>query len=236
MNQETQFSSKKEKLDYYKQEKLKRTQYSHKKSLFMKLSLIGLAILATGGIIFLAVREGSRPLIGEKFADLGQEHVQVGSPLIQYNSNPPTSGPHYAQTAPRGAHDEEIEDRYLIHNLEHGEVWISYNCNANKSSSGLVKAVYAHEGEEEPATTSATSSAAAKQNTPECKELVSKLKNIVNSSASKKMVLTLRAKNDSLIAIASWNWLLKLNEFDENKIKQFIKDHLNKGPEFVPDM
>jgi len=58
---------------------------------------------------------------------MGEEHIAVGSPLPEYNSNPPTSGPHYAQTAAAGYRTEEIPDQHLIHNLEHGDVWISYH-------------------------------------------------------------------------------------------------------------
>ena len=55
-------------------------------------------------------------------------HVPVGqSEVISYNSNPPTSGPHYAQTARSGFREVEIADGHIIHNLEHGDIWISYH-------------------------------------------------------------------------------------------------------------
>jgi len=58
---------------------------------------------------------------------VGAQHIPVGSPLPQYNSNPPSSGPHYPQTARSGFRTEAIPDQYLIHNLEHGDVWIAYH-------------------------------------------------------------------------------------------------------------
>ncbi|QQG46331.1 MAG: DUF3105 domain-containing protein [Candidatus Niyogibacteria bacterium] len=54
-------------------------------------------------------------------------HIAVGGPLPEYTSNPPTSGPHYGQTARSGFRAESIADQHIIHNLEHGDVWIAYH-------------------------------------------------------------------------------------------------------------
>lgn len=50
-----------------------------------------------------------------------------------------------------------------------------------------------------------------------------------------KVILAPRQANDSLVALTSWNRILKLNEFDEEKIKSFIKNNRNHGPEFIPE-
>ncbi|MEK9183309.1 MAG: DUF3105 domain-containing protein [Patescibacteria group bacterium] len=50
-----------------------------------------------------------------------------------------------------------------------------------------------------------------------------------------KILLSPRAKNDSPIALSAWGRLLKLSAFDEIKIKKFIRQYKNKGPEFIPD-
>ncbi|OGY47398.1 MAG: hypothetical protein A3J65_00945 [Candidatus Buchananbacteria bacterium RIFCSPHIGHO2_02_FULL_45_11b] len=54
-------------------------------------------------------------------------HIAAGSRLPEYTSNPPTSGPHYSQTARSGFRDEAIPDQNIIHNLEHGDIWIAYH-------------------------------------------------------------------------------------------------------------
>lgn len=54
-------------------------------------------------------------------------HIATDSPLGEYNSNPPTSGPHYGQTARSGFRSEPVSDQNIIHNLEHGDVWIAYH-------------------------------------------------------------------------------------------------------------
>lgn len=55
------------------------------------------------------------------------EHVQPGQSHPPYNSNPPTSGWHYSQQAAWGFHSEELPDERVVHNLEHGGIWISYD-------------------------------------------------------------------------------------------------------------
>ena len=47
--------------------------------------------------------------------------------------------------------------------------------------------------------------------------------------------MTPRAANDSKIALASWERLLKLDSYNEEEIKDFVARMRNKGPESVPD-
>lgn len=68
---------------------------------------------------------------GEAIPDIGREHLTGGQEVTSYNSNPPTSGPHYAQPAAWGIYEEELQDEQLVHNLEHGGVWISYKDKDN---------------------------------------------------------------------------------------------------------
>ncbi|HEY9846255.1 MAG TPA: DUF3105 domain-containing protein, partial [Candidatus Caenarcaniphilales bacterium] len=63
---------------------------------------------------------------GTRIRDLGQEHVPEGT-QVTYNSNPPTSGPHYQYPAAWGIYKTPPRDEFLVHNLEHGGVLISYN-------------------------------------------------------------------------------------------------------------
>lgn len=74
-------------------------------------------------------RPENATLPGTAYPDLGQEHVAEGTD-IDYNSNPPTSGPHYTVQADAGIYDEAPPDGQLVHNLEHGYVIISYKPGA----------------------------------------------------------------------------------------------------------
>lgn len=62
--------------------------------------------------------------------DQGHAHIQPPK-TFDYNSNPPTSGSHYAipgqAPAPTGVHLQSIPDPYQVHNLEHGHIGIQYN-------------------------------------------------------------------------------------------------------------
>lgn len=66
-------------------------------------------------------------------------HIPVGSPLPEYTSNPPSSGPHYPQTARSGFRTQAIPDQNIIHNLEHGDVWIAFNSRIAESAENDLK-------------------------------------------------------------------------------------------------
>jgi len=55
-----------------------------------------------------------------------REHIEVGASPPAYNSNPPTGGWHYADPADIGFYTSQLPDEQLVHNLEHGQIWISF--------------------------------------------------------------------------------------------------------------
>ena len=68
-------------------------------------------------------------LAGVQFADQGNLHVpSADTPHEQYNSEPPTSGPHLPYIAPWGVHTRPIVRELQVHNLEDGGVVVQYNC------------------------------------------------------------------------------------------------------------
>jgi len=98
---------------------------------FKKLLVWFLVILVVGGGIYWFAK-GSREKIAERkiyaveISDQGRNHIDVGAPHPAYNSNPPTSGWHYEEWESKGVYKEQQPDEGLIHNLEHGYIWISY--------------------------------------------------------------------------------------------------------------
>lgn len=89
---------------------------------------IGATILITGGGSEAPTGSPAapaRPLVGQKIPILGQQHVPVGT-NVDYTSNPPTSGDHWPKPAPWGVYGSPLPDEELVHNLEHGGIWISY--------------------------------------------------------------------------------------------------------------
>lgn len=62
---------------------------------------------------------------GDVFPIEGREHI-ADDQHATYQTNPPTSGSHHGQPAEWGVYDKELPDEKLVHNLEHGGIWISY--------------------------------------------------------------------------------------------------------------
>jgi hypothetical protein len=133
----------------------------------------------------------------ERYADQGGTHIRLGMSHPPYNSNPPTSGWHTPETAAWGVHRQQIPDQTIVHNLEHGGIWISYRDTEDAA-------------------------------------LVEQLKGLVSRYRS-KVILTPRPQNDAPIAVAAWTRVMKLDEYDEDRIVRFINAFRNKGPEQVPD-
>jgi peptidyl-prolyl cis-trans isomerase C len=69
---------------------------------------------------------GSDGKPGQPIEILESPHIEAGSTHSQYNSVPPTSGPHTAIAAAWGVYDEPIPDETQVHNLEHGGVIVQY--------------------------------------------------------------------------------------------------------------
>jgi len=104
-----------------------------KKSLpIKKIRDRGILIIILGLIIwgFVALAQSGSPE-GEDFSKAipvlpNKDHVS-STESFEYNSNPPTSGPHYDTPAHPGFREDIIEDSHLIHSMEHGLVWVSYH-------------------------------------------------------------------------------------------------------------
>jgi len=86
-------------------------------------ALVALAAFVYWGVITAKNSEEKRP--GERASIVGRDHINVGDEHDPYNTNPPTSGAHSAPVD-FGVYEEELADENVIHNLEHGGIWISY--------------------------------------------------------------------------------------------------------------
>ncbi len=189
--------TKKEKKEYLKDYRQSQEKKAGLTATLTKV-IIGLVIVAViGGVGYLFATsdpDGSaNSLLGNEIEDLGANHITQGDKVTTYNSNPPTSGPHWPSPAECKVYNEEVPDEAVVHSLEHGAVWVSYK-------------------------------------DIEDKDLVSKLEEIVNKNPG-KILLSPRSSNDANIALASWNRLLKIEQFDENQISEFIKSNRSNSPE-----
>lgn len=177
--------------------------------------------------------EVSKPLPGQRVADLGREHVPDGT-TVEYNSNPPTSGPHYAAWTRAGVYEKPVSDGHLVHSLEHGYVIISYNCKKEFSIFKFqFSKVYAHE-EALDTNIDATESAelaGSEWQSAQCKDLVEKLKTIYEKKGKRKLIVIPRPSLDSLIALTAWTRIDKMDSFDQKRIEAFIDAWRDRGPE-----
>lgn len=101
--------------------------------LFKKIGYWILSLLVVaGGFWLLAKTTGPKGSDdSQAYPILGRNHIADGS-TATYNSNPPTSGDHYAAPAIARFYDRELPDEQLVHNLEHSHIWISYKPNLPK--------------------------------------------------------------------------------------------------------
>ncbi|MBI2039542.1 DUF3105 domain-containing protein [Candidatus Microgenomates bacterium] len=200
-----------------------------------KWIIMGVVILLLVAFLIWLFVASSKPLPGQKIDDLGRKHVPVGT-KVDYNSNPPTSGDHYADWVRSGVYDIPRDDGYLIHSLEHGYVIMSYNCARKETSNKrqVTSIVYAHGTEEEAssgaeATSSSELSAAFKSE--DCHKLVDQLISIYEKKGKTRLIVTPRPELDARIALTAWNYIDKFDAFDGDRIEKFIDTHLNQGPE-----
>lgn len=62
----------------------------------------------------------------EQYPSEGTAHVSEGTD-VNYETTPPTSGPHYSSTAAAGFYEETPQLGRIVHSLEHGAVVIYYD-------------------------------------------------------------------------------------------------------------
>ena len=112
------------------------------------IGVVIITIITLGGGIWLLSIQGakeqaklSKPFIGEAIASQGANHVPE-STKEEYNTNPPTSGPHYVNSQPAGIYDKPVPDGNLIHSMEHGAVILWYKSDISASDSAKLKSVF----------------------------------------------------------------------------------------------
>jgi hypothetical protein len=113
----------------------KRQQAKRRKQI--AIGVVVLVVLVGGTIFSINKARGDRQALAaaveeagcgdiESFDDEGQEHLDQNENYEDYETNPPTSGPHRVQPAPWGSYREAPEPETLVHNLEHGGIVIHY--------------------------------------------------------------------------------------------------------------
>ena len=170
----------------------------------IKASLIwsgaGVVILAIIGIV---IWQGIRPAAGESIPVMvSSPHIPLDTDPGEYNSDPPTSGRHYAEEARAGFYDNnkyKFPAGYLIHNLEHGYVIFWYNCDLLDESG--------------------------------CADLKKKIQTTMDDLGGTKLIAYPWPSLDVPLVMTSWGRMEKFESFDADKAKAFYRANLNKAPE-----
>lgn len=161
---------------------------------------IGVVILAIVGLV---VWQGVRPAAGESVQIMVSDpHIPVDSDPGQYNSDPPTSGPHYPEEARAGFFDNnsyQYPAGYLVHNLEHGYVIFWYNCDLLDESG--------------------------------CANLKEQIRTTIDELGGTKLIAYPWNSLDVPLVMTSWGRLQKFEAFDSEQAKAFYRANLNKAPE-----
>lgn len=130
--------SKKEEYELRRVEKKSEHKDDVNKKSFAKILKIGILIIAVVGFLvwlanFSEKRYGQGPEGQQFFQAQARVHIDPGDPHPAYNSNPPTGGWHYPTPIQSGIYDEELIDEQIVHNLEHGHIWITYRADLDQA-------------------------------------------------------------------------------------------------------
>jgi hypothetical protein len=69
----------------------------------------------------------------------GQEHVET---QVDYDSNPPTSGPHFPVPAEDGVYTKAPPKEGLVHSLEHGRIVIQFQRDLDEAAKGGLQSLF----------------------------------------------------------------------------------------------
>jgi hypothetical protein len=74
------------------------------------------------------------------------DHSDVPDPAMRHpswNTDPPTTGPHFGQTLAYGSYTDEPDIARVLHNLEHGAIYILYGSGVPDATISQLQAFYA---------------------------------------------------------------------------------------------
>jgi len=162
---------------------------------------IGVVVIAIFSII---IWQGVRPAAGKSIQIMTEssQHIPMDSDPGEYNSDPPTSGPHYAEEARAGFYDSnnyQFPAGYLVHNLEHGYVIFWYNCDLLDETG--------------------------------CADLKEQIKTAMDDLGGTKLIAYPWPSLDVPLVMTSWGRLQRLETFDSEQVKAFYRANLNRAPE-----
>jgi len=138
---------------------------------------------------------------------LASPHVPEGT-QVTYNSNPPSSGPHFPAWANFQEFDKPIERGFLVHSLEHGAVVLLYKCDS-PTGPGCADLV---EGLRQVRTAAATD-------------------NACDPSIRVRVIIAPDPNIDKPISATAWGFTYKADCVDAPTLSTFVRENYARGPE-----
>lgn len=125
--------------------------------------IVAVVVIAAVVIAIMSEREQTEAPVGVSAAAAGCEpveeveamdgqHIQEGTPHEEYNSDPPSSGPHYEIPADPAFYSSPIEPERVVHNMEHGQIVLWYSPDLTAEEKDVVEEIV----KDEPIATVAT--------------------------------------------------------------------------------
>lgn len=186
-----------------RQRRRERQQRRRLKTYIIWGGIAAAALAVAGYLVWLAVR----PAAGESVAVMASsDHVPEGEDPGPYNTDPPTSGRHYASTFNAGFYDlNDAENArphpegYLVHNLEHGYVIFWYNCELLSDEA--------------------------------CQQLQEQIRGVMDEYNGVKLIAYPWTSSEVPLVMTSWGQIQRFEQFDGGAARRFIEQNRNRAPE-----
>ncbi len=148
-----------------------------------------------------------KPAAGEEVPLMAsRDHVPEGTDPGPHNTDPPTSGPHYASPARAGFYEQAdmgqmgpFPEGHLIHSLEHGYVIFWYNCDNLTDG--------------------------------ECDTLKSEIRQVMGEFDDFKVIGVPWDSIEEPVVMTSWGRVLRFDQFDLRQARTFIERNRGRAPE-----
>jgi hypothetical protein len=168
---------------------------------------VGLLVAFRGGGDGGAASGTDGPCVRQTFPPMGRQHVENLSEAFQYNSFPPTSGPHFGIPTVYNIYDQPVPEIRLVHNLEHGAIVVQYGSKVPKQAVAQIAAWYS-------------------------KDPLGLV--VAPLPAVSEIHAKAPAGYEDKIFLTAWTHVATCTTFDEGAFDRFMDDFRGKGPERFP--
>ncbi|KAA3645286.1 MAG: DUF3105 domain-containing protein [Chloroflexi bacterium] len=194
--------SRRERSRQKRQSQKRRSQFIWGAFIIGALAFVGYAAWQVG----FALWRSSQSTTGET-AELMESilHVDEGTP-VDYNTDPPTSGEHYARPLPAGffedtpaGYDAGQPQAHIVHSMEHGYVIFWYNCEIISEN--------------------------------ECTDLKEGIQSVMSDFNFLEVIAFPWNSIDVPLVMTSWGQIQPFESFDHVAARDFVTFNQNKSPE-----